>query len=196
MQDEEQKRSLNDEMPTWQSWAPVLKPDASDREVSGDSACLSGSSSGWPTDDAATVGAGRTSSDVDGDSAAAEDAAQFSDNPDFSSSENGPQSVDGAAVLNGGKPQIAPYALVAFVLAFCSCTCSCLTAIPALILAILAFRQIDDSNGLYTGRGFAKASIIISILQMIGHVIYAVFSVAVNMLASDSEEFQQILERL
>ncbi len=72
------------------------------------------------------------------------------------------------------RPKIATYAIVAICCSIASCGCSCLTAIPAFVFAILAIKQINESEGQLTGKGFAIAAIVVSILQIIWQCIYFV----------------------
>lgn len=69
--------------------------------------------------------------------------------------------------------QKATWALILGILGpFC---CGIFTAIPALILGIVARKEIDASGGSQTGRGMAIAGIILGIVGIVVSVLFIVF---------------------
>ncbi|MFZ0141341.1 MAG: DUF4190 domain-containing protein [Aeromicrobium sp.] len=69
--------------------------------------------------------------------------------------------------------QKATWALILGILGpFC---CGIFTAIPALILGIVARKEIDASGGTQTGRGMAIAGIILGIVGIVISILFVVF---------------------
>jgi hypothetical protein len=60
-----------------------------------------------------------------------------------------------------------------------------ITSILALIFGIIARRQIDESNGLETGRGFAIAGIVLGIIGIVGAILW-ILLIVIGLLAASS----------
>lgn len=69
------------------------------------------------------------------------------------------------------KPKISNYAIAAMILACSGCSCSCITGIPAIVVAILALKEIAESEDKFTGKGLAYAAIVIAVVATFGRLI-------------------------
>jgi hypothetical protein len=65
-----------------------------------------------------------------------------------------------------GAPQTSGKAVGSLVLGISSLLCTCFTAVPALILAIMALSEIGKSGGRRTGKGLAIGGLVLSILGL------------------------------